>query len=814
MAGKKSGEFGFKPSRDVDEPQNAVNPKEEVILKLINNVRGKEVVLQFAAHQPFLLSGLDDKEEFKSRMAFVDMYRDEFAEIHAWIRNTYGSDELNDFSYLKDSAFRNIAGKQDENGNRYFLADMMKDYMSYRHLRGEIGAIEYNSYLSKEKAKEKEFRRQFLSKKDRDFLLDESIFSIEKKHAIRECRKWMYRNCAKSGYFNETGSKRNYVDSFAKKPVYIQAGALCQIEKGLYKYADEPGVMEKHAVSPEYVPKFSIIKDKLTRSKANPYNLYKKATGDFFYWSRLERALKKSEERQSLLKKHYGELELEKRLNKGVGGQKNEEEEKPKKRYVEIKKPTENLKEIKQVNTALKAFGKERDKYLDCLDKYMKDRSHKNYKKLQDQGVKIQRLVKCSKYSRIYENIDSMKDEKPFGSFLEFTCHLRYARKMDDKTIEKIKKEKAVFASELTLTIKGLADKGYSLSSGIAGVMSAGEKLEKVSRGFSIGTAVSSAYTCVKDGIMSLVSWTRKKKAEDVQVKNRKNQGGSAQAMDLDSRRINDMAKVSKKRNANKAKGYLAEGGFAAAAVGFTTLGLVGIVALPLTIAGGVVAGAGFGIKYALDYYTRKRTSQKSLDSTVKTEEYEKSLAEKKEKKKKPSGRAAKEEHKKFIDKKVEERRRILEDKKQRFGDGESGRKVLDDYVEDRTSDKIKDRIRTNIAVEKGNLTIYSFCDSQDHENVMEAYRHMFLKHPDGPVDAENLLTPEQVKLYMSQKPEDLVFTGQTDKQAMKRALYKQVMQSEGVRTKAPANLEEAKEMIKPKMKQKVVKAEKQMIMK
>ena len=753
-------------------------PTKEDVLEILEEVEDKEVVKQFAMHQPFVLSGLDDKEEFKSRMAFVDAYKDEFAEIHEQIKQKYTKKgPMNEFDYLKDDTFRLNAGVVDAKDNKMFLVDMMKDYMTYQHIKGELSTPLFHSFLSKDSKKENEFRKQTLTKKETDFLIDDSSFSEEKKKGIRECRKWMYRNCSKSGMFNETGSKRNYIDSFAKRPVSIQVNTLYQIERGFYKYNDEGFSNEKKAMSEDYIPSKSSLKNKLVRTKKNPYNLYKKATGDFFYWSRMERALKKSDEKSDTINTHYA---------------------------ARINNPIEDVNEIKRVNAALKAFGEERDNYLECVKKYVKDHSAKMYKKMIDAGNRIQRLVKSSEHSAALEKIDNMNnDKKPITSFLDLTKEMRKARKMDDNSINKIVKEKATDAVDLGLTIKGLGDKAYSAGSSVAKMITASKAIDKVTRGFTFATAISTAYTTIKSGLMAMISWGRRKKAAKVQKKNKENRDILANENDLESRKINDIAKVSKKRNDLKAKSYAAESSFAAASVGFTVLGLVGIVAMPLTIAGGIVGAAGFAVKYALDYYTRKDTASKAIDSRVKTEEYEKKLESDNEK---TPRRRNYEEHRKFIDIKVDERKRILDEKRMRFNEKESGRKVLDSYVND--NDKIKNRIRENWAVERGNISIYSFCADQDHENVMEAYRNMFLKNPEGPLDEDNLLTPVQVKQYMSLNSEDLKLTGQTEEQAKRRAMFKELMMSEGVQTKAPKNMDEANKMIRPKQKKEVKKEE------
>ena len=782
------------PSPDIEGPDIVFDPDNSDVQNIIDKVSGKEVFKQYADHQPYIISGLDNEEEFKSRMAFVDAYKNEFAEIHAEIKKTYRKKgALNEFDYLRDTTFRKNAGMKPGRDNTIFLMDMMKDYMTYLHVKGEVSTILFNSFLSKERKAELKFRNQTLSKKDREFLIDESSFSEEKKTGIRECRKWMYRNCGKSGMFNETGSKRCYIDLFAKKPVTIQANTLYQIEKGLYKYDDNPGLNEKIAVSNNYVPKLSGLIDKMKRTKLNPYSYYKKATGDYFYWTRMERALKKSEARSDLINSQYKENFALEKLNAPIGEKKNEEGVQIEAgSRIQLKNHVAEAQEIKRIKSVYGEFVKERDSYLSCLRKYQDDRSDKNYADVLRQGTQLQRLVKNPANMDVFERIDNINGEKkPISSAIQLTTAVQKNRKMDDKTIDRMVGEKIVDKVDLGITIKGLVDKGYSVGSGVAGAMKAGEKtLEKVSRFGAFATAIVSAYTSVKAGLMSLISWGRKKKAEKIQKQNIENQDILANGEDAESRRIKDIAKVSKKRNNEKIKSYASEGAFAAAGVGFTVLGLVGVVGMPITVAGGIVAAAGFAIKYTLDYYTRKKTASKAIDRFAKTEE---ELSKEDNAFAKAPKRGYVPDHKKYIDEKVEDQLRILDDKKMRFQDGESARKVMDVYLEDRTQEKLKDRVREKWAVDKGNISIYSCCDSLDHENVMDAYRHMFLKNPEGPLDENNLLTPKQVKQYMSTDDKDLEATNQTIEQARKRAMYKDLMKTEGVQTKAPKNLKEAK---------------------
>ena len=119
------------PSPDIEGPDIVFDPDNSDVQNIIDKVSGKEVFKQYADHQPYIISGLDNEEEFKSRMAFVDAYKNEFAEIHAEIKKTYRKKgALNEFDYLRDTTFRKNAGMKPGRDNTIFLMDMMKDYMT------------------------------------------------------------------------------------------------------------------------------------------------------------------------------------------------------------------------------------------------------------------------------------------------------------------------------------------------------------------------------------------------------------------------------------------------------------------------------------------------------------------------------------------------------------------------------------------------------------------------------------------------------------------------------------------------------------
>ena len=90
---------------------------------------------------------------------------------------------------------------------------------------------------------------------------------------------------------------------------------------------------------------------------------------------------------------------------------------------------------------------------------------------------------------------------------------------------------------------------------------------------------------------------------------------------------------------------------------------------------------------------------------------------------------------------------------------------------------------------------MFNFVEVDKKRRIEQAYRHLFLKDPDGEITKENLIGKEEFEKYHSEKQSDLEATGQTREQARERIKYKDLLKSEGVSIKAPKDVEAARKM-------------------
>ncbi len=89
-------------------------PGEKELNKLRKEIKALEVYKQYENHQPFLLSGLDDRQEYQSRIAYADTYCKELEELHEKLRRTYGLEKgAHEFDYLGLDSFRKAAGEKE-----------------------------------------------------------------------------------------------------------------------------------------------------------------------------------------------------------------------------------------------------------------------------------------------------------------------------------------------------------------------------------------------------------------------------------------------------------------------------------------------------------------------------------------------------------------------------------------------------------------------------------------------------------------------------------------------------------------------------
>ncbi|MBR3518052.1 MAG: hypothetical protein IKO10_17250 [Lachnospiraceae bacterium] len=743
-----------------------------------------EVVHQFLEHQNFLISGLDNKEEFRSRLAFTDAYKREFEEIHEKFREKFHLEKGDhEFDYLTSDQFRKATWIE-----KSVVYDMMKDYLTYQHINGKISKEAYENIINQEPKAEQEFRKQTLDEKEKDFLIDNSAFSDAKKQGLRDCRKWMYRNCSKSGLLNETGTKRNYIDSFGKRTVAEQMNTLYQVEKGHYKIKDNTGTQETAAMSDDYVPSLKGFKDKMVRGWVNPYRHWKKATGDCFYWSRMERALNKTTEMSEHIAAEYGRYKDSKAQIKQDAPEAEGERKSANAWGKDAEKNSDKMyKDISSV-------GKD---YFKALNDYTEDRSDKNFKKVEELGHKIQQLYKKNaKDPEFGYNPQKRAASEALANYAE---HIeKNVRKMDDRELKQGWVDKGndiVDYSTLGVTVAGFGFTGIKKITDFLDVAKDG--MEAAGTVFTAIGAVNSGVTMVKSGVMAAISQDRKKQAELVKKvnernrlkkgdENRKNLTEEQKKNAKEAEEVNAAAKISKSNNKNKRNMYIVAGVGAGAscALGITSLAVVGTtVALPVTIAAGVVGGIGFGANYVAKHLAGKNPAKKSIDSQMKMEdkEYVDGKNENEIDKDKKG--------KRYIDVKMDERKYMVEEKQGRF------RKYTNNYLNAQyyidNPDKLKDRIRVNYAVKNGCMTMYTYRQNKDKENANIAYRHLFLKDPDGPIDENNLLKPEEVKERLSVKGK----TGEERKDALKRLTYYNLLDSEGRKLSAPKNVKEAEKL-------------------
>ena len=762
----------------------------ERVKKIVGSFSDNEAMEQYGNHRDFLLGGLDGKEEWKSRIAFADTYRDELEEIHNKLKEEFQIQPgENEFAYLKDRNFREGADKESSR-----IIDLMKDYMAYRFYtdkennpdkitKVKIDEIydDNNPFDSKE---EKDYRRLIIPKKEMDFLIEKSAYSEEKKQGIRECRKWMYRNCSKAGAFKMAGTKRNYIDSFGKMPVQQQVNALHQVESGYYKYEDKDGIGETEAASDAYVPNLGNLKNRMVRSK---WQFYTRPTGGHTIWSRLERAVDKTVERADEINGKYAAYKEDVNKNEGKNS------------TLEEREASVNQKVFqKKAEATIEKFDKLSKEYHEALRTYLENRKKKNEDALKRKGLEIQNLWKDKNNQEILKKVEG--DTKAYTEFIELTKKLEDINRMTDNDISRINPEVVIAKIDKYVGWKNLGATAWGIGTGIAGAFGAKSAVtDTISSGFSVLGWITGTYTAVKSGVMSWVSGKRRDKA--IQAKAMlKDEYKSYNEADTakhgkDNKKANILAKVSKRANMGRKRTYLSTALFAGAAVAFGIASVAAAtVAMPITITGTVVSIGGTIFNA---YYSSRRNTKllkKAADSSAKLDEDYKTLTD-------DDGNKVK----RYIEVKTDKRKKILENKIKRFKKGSSSYDILDTYI--KKPKYIKERLRTAYAVKKGGCTLNSFKARLDKELVEEAYRHIFLIDPDGPITEENLIKKEDFNKIVSARVEDResdevkakMGKEQSLHEARIRVEYKELLEAEGVKIKVPENVNEAKRMFHEK---------------
>lgn len=756
-----------------------------------------QVVQQYLDHQNFLISGLDNKEEFRSRLAFVDTYKREFQEIHEKFREKYHLEKgEHEFDYLTSEQFREATGTK-----KSVVFDMMKDYLTYQHINGKVEKSAYDKIIDQEPKAEQDFRKQTLDEKEKDFLIDNSAFSDAKKQGLRDCRKWMYRNCSKSGMLNETGTKRNYIDSFGKRPVTEQINTLYQVEKGRYKIKDGSGLQETIAMSDGYVPSLKSFKDKMVRGWVNPYRHWKKMTGDCFYWSRMERALNRTDDMSEQIAKGYDEFQEHKAEEKEKAPEVEKDRKSEKNWGKNAKKNSEKM--YKQIHSA----GID---YFAALQDYTKDPTDDTYEKVVKLGHKLQKLYKQNAQDAEFGYDPKKRAESEL--LAKFTEHIeKNVKTIDLTTLQQGLTDKIneyTDLSTLGVTVAGFGFTGIKTITDIYDV--AKEGMATAGTAFGIIGAGNSGVTMIKSGAMALISQGRKELAETVKEANQLNRlkKEDKDRKDLtekqkkdakEAEEVNAAVKVSKSNNKNKRNMYIVAGVGAGVSFGLGVTAVATTVGLPVTIAAGVVGGIGFGANYVAKHLAGKNPAKKSIDSQMKMEDKEYVDGKKENEADKDK------KGKRYIDVKMDERKYMVQEKQERFREGTTNYRKAQYYID--KPDKLKDRIRVNYAVKNNCMTMYTYRENKDKENTNIAYRHVFLKDPDGPIDENNLLKPEEVKERMSLQGK----SGEEKKDAFKRTTYYNLLESEGRKLDAPKNVKEAEKLFTARDPKEVEKEKKEL---
>ena len=755
------------------------------IKKIVKDFKGNEAMKQYGDHREFLFAGLDEKEEMKSRMAFADAYCHELEEIHRQFVEKFkiGPGE-NEFAYLNNPNFREAAGEESSR-----IIDLMKDYMAYRYYtdkeesRNRIKAEDFNEIFGKnglDTDEEKAFRKQLIPEGEMDFIIQNSAFSEEKKQGIRDCRKWMYRNCSKSGAFNASGTKRNYIDSFGKMPVQQQVNALLQVESKYYKYDDKNGLGETAAMADSYIPNLALFKKKMISR-----NIFSRPTGNQFHWSRLERAVDKTVDRAEDINQKYNEYKAKEKNNS------------LEEREASIRQQRLKDKAMETIET----FTDLSKEYRKCFDEYLKNRNRKSEDALKRKGLEIQNFWKNKDNKEILSRAEG--ESKLITDFVNFVKQGEATGKMGERDItlktvdamlEKI--DSGISKKNLAATLWGVGTFTSSIFTTNPGVV------DTVSTGFSFLGVITNTYGAIKNSIMAKVSNNRRHKAKETKAeikdeykaynKEQTEKYGKA------NRKANVMAKVVKKDNMGRVKKYISSAIFAASAVGFGAVSLAATtVGLPFTLTGIGVSLAGTVIYSRVSSRRDSQLIKKAIDSSAKLDEGFETIKDE-------DGNKV---HR-YIDEKAKERKEILEEKSKRYGEGSKSRKIIDKNI--KKPSKIKQRIRTNYAVKKGCATDVSFKAKLDRELVEEAYRNIFLKDPEGPITDDNLIPREEFDKYLSTKENDResdviknsLGREQSLQEARLRVQYKELLEAEGVKIKVPENANEAKRMFHSKRKE------------
>ncbi|MDD5967801.1 MAG: hypothetical protein PUC28_13650 [Blautia sp.] len=785
------------------------------VKKIIKDHKGiDEAFSQYLAHERFILeSAMDEEEERKSRNAFAGAY----------------SRELGEFEELLEDEIRR-RGLIDPNAKRQILEEM-----------GLWETIEdYHAFVD--------------SSKENDPLNE---LSREQQAGVQDFHRWLYRNCDKSGYayMGSKGSVREYADSFMKKNGKDQLRALYILENDLN---DAPDAVEQADGALEnYVPDLKAIKNQMIRSK---FRVLARTDGTQFKWHRLSGALNMVEEanQEKEFQENSPQIGLEslaaetgipqKSLGKyaeAVGNmyrdmsglnrilmQGSLQEPMPGPIHGPVQGfiqpafhgastmdiPTDYLearnRQIAMVNRSSRDVLRtvksdpSLEKALDSIENVsdMTDaflnmyyaysvagQAHQAAKGIR-MGIKNADDLQ-SVYSSLFGALGGEDErlltvsEGAMDLGLGVLTAVSSGAAMVTDARELINNFDVVRKTEnLRRTVQVGQDFSYAAGGGASAAEAAGNILgfaadtiktaKNVSSTMDLAAGAADMVMGVMDVYAGISQRKRSQKAKDT----------AAKLKDVVKKaEIRGAAKTAKKRN--KWKGW--QGVFTALKGALCVAGGVLTLALGAPAVGAAFAAAGTAGLVAQIYGSKQKeritNNRKTIDAQI--------LAKDREIERGGNERPAGEKKTRAIEDKVQEHKKLLEIKKSQYKEGSRQRKFLDQLLTD--DKRIKHVIRTGAAVRMGCMTQEECRQKLDMQTVEKAFRHVYLKDPDGDFADSNIITKETAEQYFNSKD-----AGQG---TVERIAYRDILKSHGFKVKHESKadgkkMEERLEKVKSSM--------------
>lgn len=770
-----------------------------------------EAFSQYLAHERFILeSGMDEAEERKSRDIYAGAY----------------SRELKEFERLLD-----------EEMEKRLIADPD----TKKQVLEELG---YTEAL--------EDYHAFSMSQQEDYPLNAEGISQEQKQGVRDFHRWLYRNCDKSGfaYMGSQGSVREYADSFMKNSGKDQLRALYILEKGL---KDQPNAVEQADAALEtYVPDLDSIKNQMIRSK---FRVLARTDGTQFKWNRLSGALdlvkeaneEKTKEPVAAAQSALGNLASEtgvpqERLERYVGA------------VGTMYRDMAGLNRIMQQRPLQPAYEAAED-YMEARNRQlaMVDRSSREVLRAAESEAGSGQSLKFIETTA--DMTDSVLNlyyaYSVAGLAHQAAWGIRHGVTKEDE-IESVysslfralggENEQLLTVSEgamdlglgvLTAISSGAAaisdfndlknnwnvvrktenwkkgiQVGQDVSYAVGGAASAAGALGNIlgaagSMGGSMGNILQGTRSVLKSagsitGVTDMAAgaadfvmggldvgagYAQRKRA----IKAKENAG---KLKNVEKKaEIRGAAKTAKRRNKWKiGQGILT-------AVKGAACVAAGVLALAVTSTGVGIAAAAVGTAalVAQVYYSKQKermaNNKKAIDAQIlaKDREIERNSGEKKAEEKidPKTGKRTK-----AITDKIQEHKALLESKKNRYKEGSRQRKYLDQLMTD--DKRLKHVIRTKAAVKMGCMTQQECRQKLDMQTIEQAFRHVYLKDPEGDFDDSNIITAKEAEQYYvaeDQKADSILEEKRSrqkisGEEAVERIAYRDIFKSHGFKIK------------------------------